>query len=76
MSTGRVAAVLIGIIMETMGIESLRGLGGHGGVGDLPQVLMVEEVAELMRVRGIELDARCIDAFLASFEEQPLAAAA
>lgn len=36
--------------METMGIESLRGLGGHGGVGDLPQVLTVEEVAELMRV--------------------------
>jgi len=34
-----------------MSAESVEGLGGHGGVdGALPQVLTVEEVADLMRV--------------------------
>jgi HD-GYP domain-containing protein (c-di-GMP phosphodiesterase class II) len=34
-----------------------------------------EAVAELRRVRGIELDARCIDALLASFEDEHAIAA-
>jgi excisionase family DNA binding protein len=46
-----VAAALIGIIIRTMGIESVQGLDrGGGGSSALPQVLTVEEVADLMRV--------------------------
>lgn len=41
---------LIGIIIEPMGIESVQGVGRVGGGGALPQVLTVEEVADLMRV--------------------------
>jgi len=43
-------AALIGIIIKTMSVESLEGLRGRGGDNALPQVLTVEEVANLMRV--------------------------
>jgi excisionase family DNA binding protein len=33
-----------------MGVESVEGLGEHGSGRALPQVLTVEEVADLMRV--------------------------
>lgn len=40
----------VGIIIKSMSVESLEGLAGHGGGSALPQVLTVEEVADLMRV--------------------------
>lgn len=42
--------MLIGIIIQTMGIDSVQGLGEDRGGGALPQVSTVEEVADLMRV--------------------------
>jgi excisionase family DNA binding protein len=45
-----VAVALVGIIIKSMSVESVERLGGHGGGSALPQVLTVEEVADLMRV--------------------------
>lgn len=42
--------MLVGIIIWSMGIESVQGLDGDRGDSALPQVLTVEEVADLMRV--------------------------
>ncbi len=42
--------MLVGIIISKMGIESVQGLDGDRGGSALPQVLTVEEVADLMRV--------------------------
>ena len=41
---------LNGIIIPTMAIEWVQGLDGDRGGSALPQVLTVEEVADLMRV--------------------------
>jgi excisionase family DNA binding protein len=45
-----VAVERIGIIIKAMSVESVEGSGGHGVGSTLPQVLTVEEVADLMRV--------------------------